>query len=85
MRNKCDCGRKMSKNTSTCKTCLDARLKRAQDAAQSIVAGGRCPHCAAPLRRNLAITGWWQCSQYGAETFRARADLPSCSYQTFTA
>ncbi len=53
--------------------------------AIAIVSTGKCPQCGRPLRRNLALTGWWQCSQYGAEGFRADASEPSCSFQTFTA
>jgi hypothetical protein len=52
---------------------------------QAVVATGKCPQCGSPLRRNLAILGWWQCSQYGAVGFRADPDRPACSFQTFTA
>jgi hypothetical protein len=51
---------------------------------QSIVAAGHCPTCGSDLRRNLAIAGWWQCSQYGAPQFRARPDQPTCTWQGFT-
>jgi hypothetical protein len=30
------------------------------------------------------LTGWWQCSQYGAEGFRADSTKPSCGWQGFT-
>lgn len=53
--------------------------------AVAIVRTGKCPQCGRPLRRNLALTGWYQCSQYGAEGFRADSSSPSCSFQTFTA
>ena len=53
--------------------------------AVAIVATGKCPQCGRPLRRNNSMTGWWQCSQLGAEGFRADASKPSCSFQTFTA
>lgn len=52
--------------------------------ARRIVSGGKCPQCGAGLRRNLSITGWWQCAQYGAAGFRADSSKPSCSFQTFT-
>lgn len=58
----------------------DAKLAE----ARAQVATGRCPQCGAPLRRNLALTGWWQCSQYGADGFRADNSKPSCPFQTFT-
>ena len=59
----------------------DARIAE----AVAIVATGKCPQCGRPLRRNNSMTGWWQCSQLGAEGFRADASKPSCSFQTFTA
>lgn len=59
----------------------DARLAE----AQKIVATGQCPHCGNPLRRNLALSGWWQCSQYGSDGFRKDNSKPACSFQTFTA
>lgn len=61
-----------------------ARREKAQAEARAVVATGKCPLCAAPLRRNLALTGGWQCSQYGAEGFRRDNSKPSCSFQTFT-
>src|SRR6266404_347529 len=51
--------------------------------ARAIVAGGKCPRCGRPIRRNNSMTGWWQCSQLGAVGFRADASLPSCDWQTF--
>ena len=42
-----------------------------------------CPQCGAKIKRNLSMTGWWQCSQLGAVGFRADAEKPSCSWQTF--
>jgi hypothetical protein len=51
--------------------------------ASRIVATGRCPECGQALRRNLALTGWWQCVGYGAEGFRA-AGSKECLFQTFT-
>ena len=62
------------------KAASDARLAKARE----IVATGVCPHCGRKLRRNLSITGWFQCSQFGAVGFRADATQPSCSFQTFT-
>lgn len=51
---------------------------------QTIVATGVCPLCAGKLRRNLSLTGWWQCEQLGAATHRKDANKPSCSWQGFT-
>ena len=64
----------------TTKAKHEARLA----AARSIVATGKCPDCGGNLRRNLSLTGWWQCEQLGAVGFRKDADRPSCSFQTFT-
>ena len=51
---------------------------------QAIVKTGKCPLCSAGLRRNLSLTGWYQCEQLGAEGFRKITSLPSCSWQGFT-
>jgi hypothetical protein len=52
--------------------------------ARAIVATGKCPRCGMPIRRNSSMTGWYQCSQFGAEGFRADATQPSCEWQVFT-
>lgn len=61
------------------------RLKTERHLAEqrAIVAIGKCPLCGAGLRRNLSLTGWWQCEQAGAVGFRKDASKPSCSWQTF--
>jgi len=51
---------------------------------RAVVASGVCPECGAGLRRNLALAGWWQCAQFGADGFRADSSRPSCSWQGFT-
>lgn len=65
-------------------TARAARIAAQQAETRAIVAKGACPHCGRVLRRNLSLTGWWQCSQLGAEGFRADASKPSCSWQGFT-
>ena len=62
----------------------DARIAKAQAETRAVVASGKCPCCGSGLRRNLALTGWWQCEQYGAEQFRKRPQDPACSWQGFT-
>ena len=62
----------------------DERIAASQAATREVVALGTCPLCFRPLRRNLSLTGWWQCSQLGAETHRADPTQPSCSWQGFT-
>lgn len=62
----------------------EARMDAIHAEVQAVVAKGECPQCGSGLRRNSSITGWWQCEQYGAEGFRARAADPPCSWQGFT-
>ena len=52
--------------------------------AVAIVATGKCPECGRKIVRNMSLSGWWQCSQFGAIGFRADAEQPSCPWQTFT-
>lgn len=61
-----------------------ARMEKAEAETRAIVATGKCPCCGSRVRRNSAITGWWQCEQYGAVGFRARSADPACSWQGFT-
>jgi len=60
------------------------RIEAAQAETRAIVSRGTCPKCGCGLRRNLAITGWWQCKQFGAEGFRADSAKPACEWQGFT-
>lgn len=81
---RCRCGRRMSRSATECSTCHKERMARLHNQARAIVQTGKCPKCGSRLRRNLALTGWWQCEQYGAEGFRKDASRPPCSFQTFT-
>jgi len=64
---------------------IQAERRTAEQARiRAIVATGKCPLCASPLRRNTSLTGWWQCSQYGAPGFRAIASKAPCEWQGFT-
>ena len=60
------------------------RIEQAKAETRAIVSRGQCPSCGAALRRNLSLSGWWQCEQLGAPTFRKNPALPSCSWQGFT-
>lgn len=62
----------------------DERIAKAQAETRAIVASGKCPFCGSGLRRNLSLTGWWNCEQMGAPTFRKDASKPACSWQGFT-
>ena len=83
-RSKCECGRAKNKYARRCNRCQSALDTARYAEAQAIVATGICPDCGRKLRRNLSITGWWQCEQLGADTHRADPTKPSCSFQTFT-
>lgn len=61
-----------------------ARLEAIRQQTREIVLDGTCPNCGSGLRRNLALTGWWQCEQFGTEQFRARPEDAQCSWQGFT-
>ena len=60
-----------------------ARIATAQEETRRVVAAGRCPLCGSGLRRNLALTGWYQCAQFGADGFRADSTRPACGWQGF--
>jgi hypothetical protein len=55
-------------------------------AALAIVQTGVCPTCGTGLVRNTALSGWWQCGAYAAESHRQPEyrGLPKCHFQTFT-
>lgn len=61
-----------------------ARIAAGHMEAQAALASGKCPTCGAGVRRNLSLTGWVQCDQFGAEGFRKDSSKPSCSWQGFT-
>lgn len=84
MKATCKCGRKMNKHAQYCTKCYEARSEERRVKALAHVTRGTCPRCGSPLRRNLALAGWWQCEQFGTEGFRARSNDPSCEFQTFT-
>lgn len=60
------------------------RIAEAIAEVQRIVATGHCPRCGSGLRRNLALAGWWQCEQFGADGFRKDSSKPACHWQGFT-
>lgn len=74
----------MARMSRTEKAMVKAHEEARYAAARGIVATGVCPQCGCKLKRNLSITGWWQCEQFGAVGFRKDASKPSCSFQTFT-
>ena len=62
----------------------NARIAAAKAEMREHVARGTCPVCGERIRRNLSLTGWYQCDQFGAEGFRKNAAKPSCNFQGFT-
>lgn len=60
------------------------RIRKAQEETRKVVASGVCPECGSGIVRNLSLTGWYQCAQYGAVGFRKDANKPACSWQGFT-
>jgi hypothetical protein len=62
----------------------NARIEAAHEATRQVVKSGICPDCGGKVKRNLSLTGWWQCEQLGAVGFRKDASKPSCNWQGFT-
>jgi hypothetical protein len=67
--------------------CYKCDREMRYEAARAIVAKGTCPRCGAPLYRNNALPGWWQCEALPSPGFRHKGfeNLPKCSFQIFTA
>lgn len=67
-----------------CKPCAKVSREQRHAEAARIVSSGKCPQCGSSIRRNSSLSGWYQCSQFGAEGFRADGSKPVCNWQTFT-
>ena len=74
---------KYSESSSPRTVCLKNYKKERNTEYMKVLAKGLCPKCGSKLKRNLSISGWWQCEQYGAVTHRARPNDPQCEYQLF--
>ena len=74
----------MARQTKAEKAAYKAKMEAQRAEAIRIVTAGKCPQCGEGFRQNLAMTGWYQCVQFGAEGFRKDASKPSCSFQCFT-
>lgn len=84
---RCTCSRCNGVNPTFVKkaqTAAQARMAAAKAEAGKALAENRCPCCGKGVRQNLALTGWVQCEQFGAPTFRKDSSLPSCDWQGFT-
>lgn len=62
----------------------DKAIRAAEQETARIVASGICPSCGSQIKRNLALSGWYQCVQFGAVGFRREANKPQCNWQGFT-
>lgn len=78
-----DCGKRCAAHRNRCNRCYNKYMEALKQETTQIVASGKCPHCGSKLKRNLSLSGWWQCEQYGSEQFRARPQDPACSWQGF--
>ena len=81
---RCSCGKRISQYATRCTSCSKAHFDALHQVAAAIVATGVCPDCGAPIRRNLSIAGWYQCSQLGADGRRADSSKAACNWQAFT-
>ena len=77
---KCECGRRKSQYATYCRKCSKEREDKRNEENRAILATGVCPKCGSALKRNLSLTGWWQCEQFGSVGFRARDNDPQCSF-----
>lgn len=59
------------------------RIEAEKNRVRAALVSNTCPLCGSQVKRNLALTGWVQCSQFGAEQFRADPKHPPCSWQGF--
>ena len=69
--------------TQTERKAHQERIEMLKEQVQAIVNTGICPECKADLKRNLSMTGWWQCEQLGAVGFRKDPTKSSCNWQGF--
>ena len=84
-RNRCDCGRVISKYAHRCKKCHEKKMNELVENAREIVAKGKCPNCGSNLVHNAAILGWYQCVQFGRwKETHGNPQGNNCGFQTFT-
>lgn len=74
---RCECGKVKARDSRRCLTCHNTAIAGFKAAAQKVIDTGRCPICGGKLVRNLALSGWWQCENYG------RPDNLKCGFQAF--
>lgn len=81
---RCGCGKVKSRDSRTCRTCHNNRMEGFKNEAQKIIDIGRCPECGDSIERNMALSGWWQCANFGQRKMRnGRADNADCGWQAF--
>lgn len=59
------------------------RMEQNRRVSRGIVERGLCPTCGGALKINLALSGWYQCEQFGSDRFRKDPTKPSCNFQCF--
>ncbi len=79
------CGRlfRNPKGQPRCPTCSKKRVAEIRATYWAIVQSGKCPDCGRALKRNTALSSWWQCEQYGEPTRRKDPSAPECAFQCF--
>jgi len=60
------------------------RIEAAHAEAAEALRTNTCPTCGRKVRRNLSLTGWVQCEQFGAPAFRKDSTAAPCDWQGFT-
>jgi len=82
---RCVCGNVMSKWAHKCKKCAEKAMSTSRALAIEIVIKGTCPDCGSKLVRNNALSGWWQCVQFGTwKESHGDPNKDNCSFQCFT-
>ena len=83
-RQRCTCGKVMSKYSQTCNACHKTRMDKIHTEAREVVKSGICPQCGSALHSNYSMAGWYQCVQYGYMIAGHDTKKPNCNFQCFT-
>jgi len=83
-RNRCKCGKVISKWDTECDACYEARRNERLAEAKAIAKTGKCPECGRNLVFCRYVLGHVMCEQYGGESHRANPDEPPCDFHCYT-
>ena len=75
--------KRVPKNIARVQSAADLRIAAGRLQAADALRNNICPRCGAPVRQNLSLTGWVQCSKFGPGRIEAFAPGP-CDWQGFT-